>query len=229
MRVAIQVSEVCFSTEDGVYVLDNVSFGVPYDGFVFVVGPPASGKSLLVKLILREVLPTRGQILLLGRNVARLSPARARALRRRVGYLPEPPVVLSHRTVRGNLEYKLRVLGYRGHVADEHWDRALELTGLKELHAVRAADLSEFERRKLSLALALCPEPAVLLCDDPFRDLAPAEQDELVRILSAVNVAGIAVLATTRDPELPARHGFLPKGTTPSLRYVVALRPGVNP
>ncbi len=227
MRVAIQVSEVRWATEDGVYVLDNVSFGLPHDGFVFVVGPPASGKTLLLRLILREEVPTGGQILVLGRNVARLSPRRCRELRKRMGYVPEPLRLLSDSTVTGNLSYKLRVLGYRGKEAEEHRARALELAGIASLAQERVGELGELERRKLGLALALCPEPAVLLCDDPFRELPPQDQDALVHILSAVNTSGMAVLATTRDPGLPARHGFGPKGPAPALRYVFSLRPGV--
>ncbi|HAZ27476.1 TPA: hypothetical protein DCY67_02505, partial [Candidatus Acetothermia bacterium] len=204
MRVAIQVSELRFATDDGVLVLDNLSLGLPGDGFVFVVGPPSSGKTLLLELILRERRPTGGQILVLGRNMARLSPARARELRRRIGYVPEESVVLDRRSVTGNLEFKLRAVGIRGPDAWEHIARAVELTRIREEQEAPATALDELGQRKLILALALCPEPAVLLCDDPFRNLAPEGQDEFVDILRAINDAGVAVLATTRNPGVPA-------------------------
>ncbi|GAB4304685.1 MAG: cell division ATP-binding protein FtsE [Candidatus Bipolaricaulota bacterium] len=228
MRIAIQVSELQYATDDGVLVLDNLSLGLPGDGFVFVVGPPSSGKTLLLELILREKTPTRGQILVLGRNMARLSPARARELRRRIGYMPEGSIVLDERSVQGNLEFKLRALGIRGPAAREHMARAVELAHLKGEEGTVGAKLDPFGRRKLVLALAICPEPAVLLCDDPFRGLAVAEQDELVGMLKVINGAGVAVLATTRDPELPARHGFPSWDRSPLLQYALHLRPGVR-
>ncbi|MCR4391261.1 MAG: ATP-binding cassette domain-containing protein [Candidatus Acetothermia bacterium] len=228
MRIAIQVSELRFATEDGVLVLDNLSFGVPRDGFVFVVGPPSSGKTLLLKLILREAEPNGGQILLLGRNMARLSPRKARDLRRRVGYVPEAPAILGGRTVAGNLLFKLRALGYGGEELQEHAERALELARLQGREDVLAADLDEIERRQLALALGLCPDPIVLLCDDPFRDLPALLQDQLMDVLGGIHHAGVAILATTREAGLPRRHGFLPKGQADSPCYLVALRPGVT-
>lgn len=217
-----------FATEDGVFVLDSLSFGLPSDGFVFVVGPPASGKTLLLKLILREAVPTGGQILVLRRNMARLSPRRARELRRRIGYMPDPPHILTERSIQANLEFKLRALGFRGAEAGEHLARALEAAGLADRENLLASSLDELGKRRLALALAMCPEPAVLLCDDPFRALVPADQDELVRALLRINEWGVAVLATARDPDLPQRHGFLPKGSEPSLRYVLPLSLGVR-
>jgi ABC-type multidrug transport system ATPase subunit len=227
MRIAIQVSELRYATDDGVLVLDGFSLGVPGDGFVFVVGPPSSGKTLLLELILREKVPTGGQILVLGRNMARLSPPRARELRRRIGYMPEGSVVLDRRSVEGNLEFKLRALAIGGAEAREHIARAVELAHLRGEEATPAAALDELGQRKLVLALALCPEPAVLLCDDPFRGLTTEGQDEFVAMLRALNEAGVAVLATTRDPDIPARHGFPPRDRAPLLQYTVYLRPGV--
>jgi len=225
MRVAIQVSELRYATDDGVLVLDGLSFGLPGDGFVFVVGPPSSGKTLLLELILREKFLQGGQILVLGRNMARLSPARARELRRRIGYMPERPIAIERRTVRGNLEFKLRALGIVGAEAREHIARALELAGLKGEEERPASSLDELGERKLHLALALCPEPAVLLSDDPFRGLPAEAQDEVVALLSGVHEVGIAVLATARDPAIPERHGFPRKDRAPLLKYALHLRP----
>lgn len=225
MRVAIQVSELRYATDDGVLVLDGLSFGVPGDGFVLVVGPPSSGKTLLLELILREKFPQGGQILVLGRNMARLSPARARGLRRRIGYMPERSVVIERRTVRGNLEFKLRALGMRGPEAREHMARALELAGLKGEEERPASSLDDLGQRKLLLALALCPEPAVLLSDDPFRGLPVEAQDEVVGLLLGVHEVGIAVLATSRDLGIAQRHGFPRKDRSPLLKYAVYLRP----
>ena len=228
MQIAIQVSELRFSTEDGVLVLEDVSFGVPRDGFVFVVGPPSSGKTLLVRLILRELTPSGGQILLVGRNVARLSPRKVAQLRRRVGYVPQEPAVLTGRTVKDNLVFKLRALGFSGEEMEEELERALELTQLVGMETVPAGELPPLERARLALALALCPGPIVLLADDPFRDLSEAEQDRLMDTLLRVHRAGTALLVTTRDENIPRRHGFPEDMRQDSSRGVVYLRQGVT-
>jgi len=227
MQVAIQVSELRFSTEDGVLVLDDLSFGVPRNAFVFVVGPPSSGKTLLLRLILRELSPSGGQILLVGRNVARLSPRKVAELRRRVGYVPERPAILTDRTVQGNLEFKLRALGFRGEELEEEMARALELAGLQGMETAVAGELGALDRARLALALALCPQPVVLLADDPFRDLSVPEQDALMSALFTVHRADTALLVTTRDEALPQRHGF-PQGRQEDSPFrVVRLRQGV--
>lgn len=224
----IQVSELRFATEDGVLILDELSFGVPREGFVFVVGPPSSGKTLLLKLILRELPPSGGQILLVGRNVARLSPKKVAQLRRKVGYVPEGLPVLAGRTVRENLLFKLRALGFGGDELEEELVRALELARLVGLEEERAGDLPPLRRAQLALALAICPQPVVLLADDPFRGLPQPEADEVVHTLVSIQSSGVALLVTARDEAIPERHGFPdrpPKGE--ELRGVVRLRQGV--
>jgi cell division transport system ATP-binding protein len=230
MQVAIQVSELKFATEDGVLILDGISFGVPREGFVFVVGPPSSGKTVLVKLILKELRPAGGQILLSGRNVLRLTERKMLLLRRRVGYVPEDLPVLPDRTVRENLLFKLRALGYSGDELEEEMSQALELSRLVGLEGELAGDLPGLQLVRLALALALCPKPTVLIADDPFRDLGKTTSDSLMGVLSSIQNAGISLLVTTRDEELPIRHGFPdrpPRGE--ERRGVVRLRQGVVP
>ena len=228
MQVAIQVSELRFSTEEGVLILDDISFGVPREGFVFVVGPPSSGKTLLLKLILRELPPSGGQILLVGRNVARLSPKKVARLRRRVGYVPERPPLLEDRTIHGNLLFKLKALGYKGEELEDELEKALELTKLAGLVDEKAGELTPLERIRLALALALCPQPVVALLDDPFRGLAEPDVDRFMDTLFEVQGAGTALLVTTRDESIPTRFTFPdrpPKGD--EIRGVVRLRQGV--
>ncbi len=205
MDISLQVSELRFATDDGVVVLDQVSFGVLREGVAVVVGPPSSGKTLLLRLILRELPSTGGQILLLGRNVARLSPRKVAVLRRKVGYLPEEPVVLRSRTVRGNLEFKLKALGLADEDAEDRIARALELSEL--VHDVErpASELSALETRKLALGLALVTDPPLLLCDDPVRNLAAPEAQAMIDLLMHLQRAGIALVITTREAHVAAQ------------------------
>lgn len=222
--LAIQVAELRFATEEGVLVFDRLSFGVPRDGFVWIVGPPGSGKTLLLRILLGEVRPHGGQILLLGRNILRLSPKKFRELRRKLGYMPEEPHMLPRRTVLGNLQFKLRALGVRGEAATDAVERALALAQLLGREAEYPENLSPLELRCLDLALALCPECSVLLADDPLRGLAPEAQEALLAVLTRTNQAGVTILATSRETTSLSHAGFSPSGGT---RTIVYLREGL--
>lgn len=206
--LAIQVSELRFATADGVLVFDRLSFGVPREGFVWVVGPAGSGKTVLLRIILGEVRPHGGQILLLGRNILRVSPKRLREVRRKVGYMPEEPNFLPHRTVVGNLQFKMRTLGVRGEEAAEALERALDLAGLRGREDARSRDLTPLEQKSLCLALALCPASSVLLADDPLRDLDPGAQAAFLSTLARANKAGVTILATSREASPLLPYGF---------------------
>lgn len=201
MDVILQVSELKFSTDDGVLILDQVSFGVTRDGAALVVGPPSSGKTLLLRLLLKEVEPTGGQILMLGRNVARLPARKVSLLRRRVGYMPERPALLEDRSVRANIEFKLRALDTPMEEMVDLLTRATQLTGLDANEETPAQELTPLGRRQLALALSIATEPSLLLCDDPLRDLEREDQEALVEMLDGIRRAGTALVVTARNAE----------------------------
>lgn len=218
--LAIQVAELRFATEEGVLVFDGLSFGVPRDGFSWVVGPAGSGKTLLLRILLREARPKSGQILLLGRNILRISTKKFREVRRKVGYMPEEPNVLFGRTVLENLRFKLRALGVGGEAAKDAIDRALDLSGLCGREHEHPENLGTLELKALDLALALCPDCSVLLADDPLRHLTPEAQEEFISVLERVNQAGITILGTSRVDEILLRRGFAPKGEMKAIVYL---------
>lgn len=221
-EIAVQVSELRYVTDEGVAVFDGLSFSLPREGIRFVVGPPLSGKTLLLKLILRELRPTKGQILVAGKNVLRLSPRKFRAFRKHIGYLPYPPVVLEGRTVEENILFKLRALGIGGEQGEEGLQKALSLTGLEPLRDLPVEELGELQRVLLGLAVGICNDPPVLLCDDPFRDItSQVDKERLLRTLEAIRRGGISILATTREGELLRRSGV-------SEEDIVLLRPEVT-
>ncbi len=205
MDVILQVSELRFATSDGVLILDQVSFGIARDGVALLVGPPSSGKTLLIKLLLREASPTGGQILMLGRNVARLPARKVSQLRRRVGYMPEEPAVVGDRSVLENVEFKLRALATPREEMADLVTRATQLAGLDGQEETLAGELPPLEQRQLALALAMATEPPLLLCDAPLRELEHDDQETMLEILNGVRSAGTALVVTARTAE-PARR-----------------------
>jgi len=203
----IQVSELHFSTEDGVKVLEDIHLHVEQGELMVILGPAASGKSLLLGLLGTQIPPQRGQILVHGRNVARLGPDKMLTLRRRIGVYPQGFVPLP-RTVHENVTFKLRALGNYREQAEEKVLYALETTGLIRQQGVVALELSSIDRIRLGIALALCHDPLLLLIDEPFEGLGEEEKAEVARLVCRMNTGHLSILVATRGPVPPGLEMF---------------------
>ncbi|MCS6936391.1 MAG: ATP-binding cassette domain-containing protein [Candidatus Bipolaricaulota bacterium] len=196
----VQVSELRFTTPQGQTVLEDVHLRVEHGEWVCVVGPPGAGKSLLLKLLVRECEPQRGQILVDDKNITRLRPNRLGELRRRLGIVPQDPTPLQ-RTVFDALVFKLRVLGFAPDEAEERADNVLKLLQLvsDEDNDRLISELDAPQQKLCFLALAVCHDPVLLLFDEPFEGLS---EDGAQRVLDGLTRLyegkRLAILMATR-------------------------------
>jgi len=202
----IQVSELHFTTEDGIKVLDGVHLRVDRGELAYLSGEASAGKSLLIGLLAGHVQPQRGQILVCNRNVARLSREKALKLRRQIGVLPQGFLPMP-RSSFDNLVFKLRAVGDFREQAEEKAREALETVGLLRQQATEAGELSALERFRLGIALSICDEPLLLLVDDLFDGLGTEDQEQVCGLLERINERGMTILATLRGPVLGASRG----------------------
>jgi ABC-type ATPase involved in cell division len=198
MSVIVQVSELSFISKDGIKVLDDVHLCINRGEMVFLVGPAASGKSVLLGLLGTQIEPQIGQILVYGRNIARLSKKKAFDLRRQIGLLPQGFVPLE-KTVMDNITFKMRCLGNFHEQAEEKALAALDQVGLTPKLTQMATELDQMDSARLGIALAVCDEPLLLLVDDPFAGLSAEEQKQLFELLVELNRRGFTILATGRN------------------------------
>jgi ABC-type ATPase involved in cell division len=131
--------------------------------------------------------------------VARLSRQRILELQRRIGFYPQGFSPLP-RSVLSNLLFKLRILGHAHEQAQEKAYVALEAVGMIREQATDAEELSTVERAKLGIALAVCDSPLLLLLDDPFAGLDPAEQEEIGAVVGRLHDGRATVVVATRGP-----------------------------
>ncbi|MCI2425502.1 ATP-binding cassette domain-containing protein [Candidatus Acetothermia bacterium] len=206
MAVIIQVSDLNFFNKDGLLVLEDIHLQVNHEEFVFLVGPAEAGKSLLLRLILGEVHPPRGQILVHGRNIGRLNYQKHIDLRQKIGVMPQGFVPLP-KTVIGNLLFKLRCLGNFIEEAEEKATAALEEIGLADKRDQMAVELSPVDQIKLGLAFTICHEPVILICDEPLAGLNGSNAEDILQTLGRINASGITTLVATRNREIAEKSG----------------------
>ena len=171
--------------EPDVAALRDVSFGIEKGEFVFIVGASGSGKSTMIRLLLKEDEATKGDIYVAGKNVAKLTAWKVPHLRRNIGTVFQDFKLLQDKTVFENVAFALEVIGKTKNVIDQRVPEILDLVGLGDKLNNYPDELSGGEQQRVSLARAVVNRPLVLLADEPG--------DEVV--------AGLGNLALVSDEE----------------------------
>ena len=187
-------------------VLMDINLDIGKAEFVFLTGPSGAGKSTLLKLMFLAERPSRGQILIAGRNIARVRESSIPYLRRNIGVVFQDFKLLPTRTVAENVGFTLDVLGVS---REEGRDRSLKMlrrVGLEHKADVSPLKLSGGEQQRVSLARALVNDPAMLLADEPTGNLDPALTVEIMDLLCDVNARGTTVIVATHDATLIERY-----------------------
>lgn len=187
-------------------VLSDINLNVEKGEFVFLTGPSGAGKTTLLKLIFCAEKATKGQILVGGRNIARIRESAVPYLRRNIGVVFQDFKLLPHRTVEDNVSFTLDVLGVPGAEAREKVRRMLKLVGLEHKADSFPLRLSGGEQQRVVIARALVNDPTILLADEPTGNLDPALTVEIMDLLTQVNVRGTTVMVATHDATLLARY-----------------------
>ena len=191
----------------GQVALEDVSFHVPRGAFVFLTGPSGAGKTTLLKLIFRQEVPSEGQILVNGRNVASLPRGKVPFLRRTLGIVFQDFRLIPRKTVFENVCYLPRILGADRNAQRRMAYHALRRVGLAHRLGAFPAELSGGEQQRVAIARALIAEPELLIADEPTGNLDPDLSAEILRLFLDINRRGTTVLLATHDRELIRRIG----------------------
>jgi cell division transport system ATP-binding protein len=188
--------------EPGVRALEGVSFVIEKGEFVFVVGASGSGKSTVVRLLLKEIEPTRGRIIVGGRDLGRLKRSKVPMLRRNLGCVFQDFKLLPTRTAAENIAYALRVQGESGSQIRRKVPEVLNLVGLAHKMNSRPEELSGGEQQRVSIARAFVNHPPLLVCDEPTGNLDPDTSVGIMQLLYRINRTGTTILMVTHDREM---------------------------
>lgn len=202
----IQMYHVDMRYPGETYGLRDVSLSVERGEFVFLTGPSGAGKTTLLRLLFGAEHPSRGQIVVAGRNVSRLSSASIPELRRQIGVIFQDFKLLPERTVFENVGITLEIAGLpRRELRARTWSMLRRL-GLGHRLDNRPRALSGGEQQRVAIARALVNDPPLLLADEPTGNLDPDLALDIMDIIADAHARGTTVIVATHDPSLLERY-----------------------
>jgi cell division transport system ATP-binding protein len=190
---------------NGVHALDHVNLEIAKGEFVFLVGDSGTGKSSLLRLLYREARPTSGEITVDGIRVDRLRRNRVPALRRHLGVVFQDFKLLVDKTVWENVAFAMQVTGAHTRDVMRQVPRVLDLVGLAHKSRMYPGELSGGEQQRSAIARALVNNPKILLCDEPTGNLDPDNSNEIMELLSRINLKGTTVVVATHNQSVVDR------------------------
>ncbi len=179
--------------------LDGIDLEIDKGEFVFLVGASGSGKSTFLRLILREIRPTTGQVFVAGKEINRLSNWKVPKLRRQIGTVFQDFRLLPNKTVFENVAFALEVIGRGKDEIKELVPETLDMVGLDGKGHRYPEELSGGEQQRVAIARAFVNRPMVLIADEPTGNLDPATSVGIMKLLDRINRTDTTVLMSTHD------------------------------
>ena len=191
----------------GVYALRELTLRIDKGDFVFLTGPSGAGKSTFLRLLLRQDVPSDGQLLVGGRNLAELTPRQTQAYRRSLGFVFQDFKLLPSKTVLENIAFVPRVLGMAATQQQRRTFQVLKWVGLQHRMSAHPQELSGGEQQRVAIARAIVNDPVIILADEPTGNLDPDLSLEIMNLFREINARGTTVVVATHDRELIRRVG----------------------
>ena len=215
-RSIVLLHEVTMRYPNGKIALNEVDLAIPEGDFVFLVGPSGAGKSTLIKLLIRDEIATRGDVIVDGQNLARIRRRQVPKVRRKIGIVFQDYKLLPSKSVYENVAFALDVTGTPRRLIRPAVERVLSLVGLTAQARQLPSQLSGGEQQRTAIARALVHDPRLIIADEPTGNLDPLISWEIIQLLLRINELGVTVLMATHNADV----------VTALRRRVVALEEG---
>jgi cell division transport system ATP-binding protein len=191
--------------EEGHDALREVSLEIDRDELVFLTGHSGAGKSTLLRLIMLMDRPTRGRVVVDGRDLSAVSPRGIPRHRRDIGVVFQNHQLLHDRPVYDNVALPLVIAGWDQRDIPGRVRAALDKVGLLKRERAMPVTLSGGEQQRVGIARAVVARPKILLADEPTGNLDPALSAEIMQLFEAFNRVGVTVLIASHDLALISR------------------------
>ena len=195
----IDLENVSKTYAAGTPAVNNINLHIDKGEFVFIVGDSGAGKSTLIKLLLKELEPTEGKIVINGKNLGRMRRKKIPMLRRDIGVVFQDFRLLKDRNVYDNIAFAQRVVETPTKVIRRKVPAMLSMVGLAEKYKSFPKELSGGEQQRVAIARALVNNPPILLADEPTGNLDPNNSWEIMKLLEEINKRGTTVIIVTHN------------------------------
>ena len=198
----IRLEKVSKKFGTGAFGLVDINLSVDKKEFVFLVGPTGSGKTTIFRLLIREILPTEGTVIVNDWDLTRLPKHQIPHLRKKIGVVFQDLKLLFDRTIFENVVMPLEVTGVKMGEAKQRVEEVLTQIGIIEHKDKFPIQLSGGELQRTAIARALVLSPEILLADEPTGNLDSATSWEIVKLLSDINEKGTTVIMATHNVDI---------------------------
>ena len=198
----IDLDRVSKQYEKGLAAVDELSLHVDKGEFVFVVGDSGSGKSTMIRLLLKELDPTSGIITVNGRVLNTLKHSQIPKYRRNIGTVFQDFRLLEEMNVYENVAFAMHAVEASGRLIKKRVPQVLHEVGLAEKYRSLPRQLSGGEQQRVAIARAIVNNPQILLADEPTGNLDPRNAFEVMKLIEQINHRGTTVLVVTHNKEL---------------------------
>ena len=187
--------------------LKDVSLHIDKGEFVFVVGKSGSGKTTLMKLLQKELEPTKGEIIVNGYHYQKMRRRELPYLRRQMGVVFQDFRLLMDRSIYENVAFAQKVVEAPNRHIRRQVQNVLELVGLGDRLTAYPGELSGGEQQRVAIARALVNHPVLLLADEPTGNLDPVNAREIMELLQEIQRRGTTVMVVTHNKDMVNRMG----------------------
>lgn len=194
-----------YQGEVNVHALKDINLHIRKGEFIFLVGPSGAGKSTLTKLIIREEVPTKGQIMVEGRSLLRMKEREIPHHRRKIGFIFQDFRLLMDRTVYENVAFAMEAVEISRSEVKARVPAVLDMVGLKDKLQSYPYQLSGGQQQRVCIARAIINTPRIVIADEPTGNLDPETSWEVMNLLMAINKRGTTVLVATHDHDVVDR------------------------
>jgi cell division transport system ATP-binding protein len=198
----IQLTNVSKIYPNGARALVDITINIGKGEFVFLVGPSGAGKSTMIRLLYREEIPTRGQVVVNKKNLVRLNNIEVPYHRRNIGVIFQDFKLLPNKTVLENVAFALEVIGVSRREVQRRSREAIEMVGLAGKEKSFSHQLSGGEQQRVCVARAIVNSPALLIADEPTGNLDHDTAWGIMDLLNNINKLGTTVIMATHAREI---------------------------
>ncbi len=198
----IKLEHVSKAYAAGVPALNDVNLEIEAGEFVFIVGDSGSGKSTMIKLLLKELDPTEGTISVNNKELSKIRRKQIPKFRRNIGVVFQDFRLLKDRNVYDNVAFAQKVIGETNAHIKKRVPQMLSMVGLAAKYRSFPKQLSGGEQQRVAIARALINEPKILLADEPTGNLDNNNAWEIMKLLEEINEKGTTVVVVTHNMEI---------------------------